>query len=166
MPASAPASVNVDTTLASTIHVDVKRSGSTAETITVHDFQVDSLTYDARATNASGTTCVLRHKVCGASEPTSYSFSDGSGAICSIHIIEYSGVDTTTPLDVAASTNTQNATAAPVATGVSDVTAGSMLVGGITADNTANATAGSSGVTNIVGTSSSGVVQSLTTFER
>jgi hypothetical protein len=44
MPASAPASVNVDTTLASTIHVDVKRSGSTAETIAVHDFQVDSLT--------------------------------------------------------------------------------------------------------------------------
>jgi hypothetical protein len=44
MPASAPASVNVDTTLASTIHVDVKRSGSTVETIAVHDFQVDSLT--------------------------------------------------------------------------------------------------------------------------
>lgn len=44
MPASAPASVNVDTTKASTIHVDVKRSGSTVETITVHDFQVDALT--------------------------------------------------------------------------------------------------------------------------
>jgi hypothetical protein len=44
MPASAPASVNVDTTLASTLHLDVKRSGSTVETITVHDFQVDSLT--------------------------------------------------------------------------------------------------------------------------
>lgn len=43
-PASAPASVNVDTTLASTLHIDIKRSGSTAETITVHDFQVDSLT--------------------------------------------------------------------------------------------------------------------------
>jgi hypothetical protein len=44
LPATAPAAVNVDTTLASTIHVDVKRSGSTAETITVHDFQVNSLT--------------------------------------------------------------------------------------------------------------------------
>jgi hypothetical protein len=40
----APAAVNVDTTLASTLHIDVKRSGSTVETITVHDFQVDSLT--------------------------------------------------------------------------------------------------------------------------
>lgn len=44
IPASAAASVNVDTTLASTIHVDVKRSGSTVETIAVHDFQVDALT--------------------------------------------------------------------------------------------------------------------------
>jgi hypothetical protein len=44
LPASAPAAVNVDTTKASTIHIDVKRSGSTAETIAVHDFQVDALT--------------------------------------------------------------------------------------------------------------------------
>jgi hypothetical protein len=44
IPASAAVAVNVDTTLASTIHVDVKRSGSTAETITVQDFQVNSLT--------------------------------------------------------------------------------------------------------------------------
>lgn len=44
LPASLPAAVNVDTTLASTIHVDVKRSGSTAETVAVHDFQVNALT--------------------------------------------------------------------------------------------------------------------------
>lgn len=44
IPASVAAAVNVDTTLASTIHVDVKRSGSTAETIAVHDFQIDALT--------------------------------------------------------------------------------------------------------------------------
>jgi hypothetical protein len=44
LPASAPAAVNVDTTLASTIHLDVKRSGSTAETAAVHDFQVNALT--------------------------------------------------------------------------------------------------------------------------
>lgn len=44
IPATAAAAVNVDTTLASTIHVDVKRSGSTAETLAVQDFQVNSLT--------------------------------------------------------------------------------------------------------------------------
>jgi len=44
LPATAPAAVNVDTTLAGTIHVDVKRSGSTAEAITVHDVAINSLT--------------------------------------------------------------------------------------------------------------------------
>lgn len=44
MPATAPAAVNVDTTLAGNIHIDVKRSGSTAESITVHDLAVNSLT--------------------------------------------------------------------------------------------------------------------------
>lgn len=44
IPASAAAATNVDTTLASTIHVDAKRSGSTAETVVVQDFQVNALT--------------------------------------------------------------------------------------------------------------------------
>jgi len=44
LPATAPAAVNVDATLAGTIHVDVKRSGSTAESIQVHDLAVNSLT--------------------------------------------------------------------------------------------------------------------------
>lgn len=44
LPATTPAAVNVDTTLAGTIHVDVKRSGSTAESITVHDIAVNALT--------------------------------------------------------------------------------------------------------------------------
>jgi hypothetical protein len=44
LPATTPASTNVDTTLAGTIHVDVKRSGSTAEAITVHDVTVNALT--------------------------------------------------------------------------------------------------------------------------
>lgn len=44
LPATAPAAVNVDATLAGTIHVDVKRSGSTAEAITVHDVAVNALT--------------------------------------------------------------------------------------------------------------------------
>jgi hypothetical protein len=44
LPATAPAAVNVDTTLAGTIHVDMKRSGSTAEAIVVHDLAVNALT--------------------------------------------------------------------------------------------------------------------------
>lgn len=44
IPATAPAAVNVDATLAGTIHVDMKRSGSTAETILVHDLVVNSMT--------------------------------------------------------------------------------------------------------------------------
>jgi hypothetical protein len=43
-PATTGAAVNVDMTLAGTIHVDLKRSGSTAESITVHDLNVTSLT--------------------------------------------------------------------------------------------------------------------------
>lgn len=37
VPASAPAAVNVDTTIASGFNVQIKRSGSTAETITTQD---------------------------------------------------------------------------------------------------------------------------------
>ena len=44
IPATAPAAVNVDTTLAGTIHVDATRSGSTGETIQVHDLAVNALT--------------------------------------------------------------------------------------------------------------------------
>jgi hypothetical protein len=44
LPASAAASVNVDTTVASAINVQMKRSGSTVETVTVQDLQVDALT--------------------------------------------------------------------------------------------------------------------------
>ena len=44
LPATAPAAVNVDVTLAGTIHVDMKRSGSTAETIQVHDLHVSAMT--------------------------------------------------------------------------------------------------------------------------
>lgn len=43
-PATAGAAVNVDMTLAGTIHIDMKRSGSTAEAILVHDLQVNALT--------------------------------------------------------------------------------------------------------------------------
>ena len=44
LPATAPAAVNVDTTLAGTIHIDAKRSGSTAEAIQVHDLAVNAMT--------------------------------------------------------------------------------------------------------------------------
>lgn len=44
IPANTPAAVNVDTTLAGTIHIDAKRSGSTAEAITVHDLAVNAMT--------------------------------------------------------------------------------------------------------------------------
>lgn len=44
IPSNAAASVNVDTTLASTINVQMKRSGSTAEAVAIHDFQVSALT--------------------------------------------------------------------------------------------------------------------------
>jgi hypothetical protein len=44
IPASAAAGVNVDATLAGCIHTDVLRSGSTAETITVQDLAVNSMT--------------------------------------------------------------------------------------------------------------------------
>mgnify|MGYP001383997096 CR=1 FL=1 len=44
LPATAAAAVNVDTTLAGTIHVDMKRSGSTAEAVTVQDLMVHSMT--------------------------------------------------------------------------------------------------------------------------
>lgn len=44
IPATGAAAVNVDTTLASTIHLDLARSGSTTETIAVLDFQVNALT--------------------------------------------------------------------------------------------------------------------------
>jgi hypothetical protein len=44
IPAATAAAVNVDTTLAGTLRVDAKRSGSTAETIQVHDLIVNSLT--------------------------------------------------------------------------------------------------------------------------
>jgi len=44
LPATTPAAVNVDMTLAGTIHVDMKRSGSTAEAVVVHDLQVNSMT--------------------------------------------------------------------------------------------------------------------------
>jgi Spy/CpxP family protein refolding chaperone len=44
IPTTAAAAVNVDTTLASYINVQWKRSGSTAETVTVQDLQVNSIT--------------------------------------------------------------------------------------------------------------------------
>lgn len=44
IPATAAAAVNVDATLAGTIHVDAKRSGSTAEAITVQDVAVNAMT--------------------------------------------------------------------------------------------------------------------------
>lgn len=44
LPATAPAAVNIDGTLAGAIHIDVKRSGSTAESIQVHDLAVNALT--------------------------------------------------------------------------------------------------------------------------
>jgi hypothetical protein len=44
IPATAAAAVNVDTTLAGTINIQWKRSGSTAETVTVQDFQVNAIT--------------------------------------------------------------------------------------------------------------------------
>jgi hypothetical protein len=44
IPASSAAAVNVDGTLAGSIHIDAKRSGSTAETVVVQDLQVSALT--------------------------------------------------------------------------------------------------------------------------
>jgi len=44
IPQSANAAVNIDATLAGTIHVDAKRSGSTAETIVVQDLAVNAMT--------------------------------------------------------------------------------------------------------------------------
>lgn len=44
IPATAAVAVNVDTTLAGTINIQWKRSGSTAETVTVQDLQVNSIT--------------------------------------------------------------------------------------------------------------------------
>lgn len=44
IPPTGAVQVNVDTTLASTIHLDLARSGSTAETIAVQDYQVNALT--------------------------------------------------------------------------------------------------------------------------
>lgn len=44
IPASVPATTNMDTTVAQTINVQWKRSGSTAETVTVMDFQINSIT--------------------------------------------------------------------------------------------------------------------------
>lgn len=44
LPITAPAAVNVDMTLAGTIHVDAKRSGSTAESFLVTDMAVNALT--------------------------------------------------------------------------------------------------------------------------
>jgi hypothetical protein len=44
MPATNNVAVNVDATLAGTIHVDMKRSGSTAEAITVQDLVVNAMT--------------------------------------------------------------------------------------------------------------------------
>ncbi len=44
LPATAPAATNIDATLAGTIHVDMKRSGSTAESVLVHDVAVNSMT--------------------------------------------------------------------------------------------------------------------------
>lgn len=43
VPASAPAAVNVDTTVAAGFNVQFKRSGSTAETATTHDVILESL---------------------------------------------------------------------------------------------------------------------------
>lgn len=44
IPASAAALTNIDATLAGTIHIDARRSGSTAETIVVQDLTVNSMT--------------------------------------------------------------------------------------------------------------------------
>lgn len=44
IPATAAAAVNVDTTLAGIVTVQWKRSGSTAETVTVQDLQVNAIT--------------------------------------------------------------------------------------------------------------------------
>jgi hypothetical protein len=44
IPASLAAAVNVDTSVASGINIQMKRSGSTAETVTVQDLQVNALT--------------------------------------------------------------------------------------------------------------------------
>jgi hypothetical protein len=44
LPSTAAAAVNVDATLAGTIHVDMKRSGSTAEAVTVQDLAVNAMT--------------------------------------------------------------------------------------------------------------------------
>ncbi len=44
IPGSAAAAVNFDTTLAGGINLQIKRSGSTAETVTVQDYQINVLT--------------------------------------------------------------------------------------------------------------------------
>jgi hypothetical protein len=44
IPTTGPATTNIDTTLSQTINVQWKRSGSTAETVTVVDYQIDVLT--------------------------------------------------------------------------------------------------------------------------
>ena len=43
MPATAPAATTVDTTAASGINMQAKRSGSTAEAVQVHDLQFEAL---------------------------------------------------------------------------------------------------------------------------
>lgn len=44
IPAASNAAVNIDATLAGSIHIDAKRSGSTAEAITVQDLAVSAMT--------------------------------------------------------------------------------------------------------------------------
>lgn len=72
----------------------------------------------------------LSYKVAGASEGSSYSIQQGTAAAGAdrAKILSFSGIDTSTPIDVYSSLTTQDATTAPAAPSISTLGADRLLI--------------------------------------
>jgi hypothetical protein len=89
---------------------------------------------------ASGPTVKWAYKVAGASEPSTYDFTVSSSVAHSVGIAAWSGVDNTTPSDVAASTNSATSGTTLTATTITTVTDGALVLAGF-ANHTVTSTA-------------------------
>ena len=91
------------------------------------------------ATGGSANYLQTFYKVAGASEPSSYTWSQSSAGLFSVSIADYEGVNNTTPLNVAGSASPQT-TASPSFPSLTTTAAGCKILIGFAQYNTASVT--------------------------
>ena len=78
--------------------------------------------------DADTPTIKVAYKVCGGSEPATYTFDAGSTVAHSVAISRYAGVDNSTPMDATATTNSGTSGTTMTAPSITTVTTNAMLV--------------------------------------